>query len=85
MRGDEGKCSRYQGEPCPPRIGWKACENQFFLDGCRILEQTALRYWREGGAILWLSVITGPGFCRSQAMHCLTMRFDCRISSTRTR
>jgi len=38
-------------DPCPPRIGWKACENQFFLDGCRILEQTALRYWREGGAI----------------------------------
>ena len=40
---------------------------------------------RAGGAILWLSTITGPGFCRSQSMHCLTMRFDWRNSSMRTR
>ena len=40
---------------------------------------------REGGATLWLSVITGPGFVRSQSMHCRTMRFDWRISSMRTR
>ena len=40
---------------------------------------------REGGATLWLSVITGPGLARSQSTHCPMMRFDSRISSTRTR
>ena len=40
---------------------------------------------RDGGATLWLSIITGPGFARSHSMHCLTMRFDWRISSMRTR
>jgi hypothetical protein len=25
---------------------------------------------RDGGATLWLSVMTGPGFLRSQSMHC---------------
>ena len=39
----------------------------------------------EGGATLWLSVMTGPGFWRSQSMHCLMMRLLWRISSTRTR
>ena len=40
---------------------------------------------RDGGATLWLSMITGPGFARSQSTHWRMMRFDCRISSTRTR
>ena len=40
---------------------------------------------REGGATLWLAVITGPGFLRSHSMHCFMMRDDWRISSTRTR
>ncbi|MNN97080.1 hypothetical protein D3C81_2161750 [compost metagenome] len=40
---------------------------------------------REGGATLWFSVITGPGLRRSQSTHCLMIRFDWRISSTRTR
>ena len=40
---------------------------------------------RDGGATLWLSVITGPGLARSQSMHCRMMRFDSRISCTRTR
>ena len=40
---------------------------------------------REGGATLWSSVITGPGFARSHAMHWRMMRFDSRISCTRTR
>ena len=32
---------------------------------------------RVGGAILWLSTITGPGFSRSHFTHCRMMRFDC--------
>ena len=40
---------------------------------------------RVGGATLWFEVITGPGFLRSQSMHCWMMRFDSRISCTRTR
>ena len=40
---------------------------------------------RDGGATLWLSVITGPGLARSQSTHCLMMRLDWRISSMRTR
>ncbi len=40
---------------------------------------------RDGGATLWLSLITGPGLRRSQSMHCLMMLLDWRISSTRTR
>ena len=31
---------------------------------------------RRGGANLWSSIITGPGFLRNQSMHCLIMRFD---------
>ena len=57
---------------------------------------TSLKWWiscsmlsfisrRVGVAILWSSTITGPGFSRSQSMHCRTMRFDWRISSMRTR
>ena len=30
-------------------------------------------------------VITGPGVLRSQSMHWRMIRFDCRISATRTR
>lgn len=52
MKFDNGKCSAYQGEPCPPRIGWKACEGgSFYLDGLPIKEATALHYWKHGGAI----------------------------------
>ena len=40
---------------------------------------------RVGGATLWFAVITGPGFLRSHSTHCWMMRFDWRISSTRTR
>ena len=40
---------------------------------------------RSGAATLWLLVMTGPGLTRSQSMHCLMMRLDCRISSMRTR
>src|SRR5262249_47404757 len=40
---------------------------------------------RVGGATLWFGVMTGPGFFRSHSMHCFMMRFDWRISSTRTR
>jgi len=40
---------------------------------------------REGGATLKFFTITGPGLARSQATHCLMMRADWRISSTRTR
>ena len=40
---------------------------------------------RGGGATLLLSVITGPGFLRSQAIHCLMMLFDWIISSMRTK
>ena len=40
---------------------------------------------RDGGATLWLSVITGPGLARSQSTHCWMMRLLWRISSMRTR
>ena len=40
---------------------------------------------RDGGTNLWSAAITGPGFVLSQSTHCLMMRFDWRISSTRTR
>jgi hypothetical protein len=40
---------------------------------------------REGGAILWLSVMTGPGLARSHFTHCAMMRLDSRISAMRTK
>ena len=42
-----------------------------FSDAARALEQ--------------VRAMTGPGLRRSQSMHCLMMRLDWRISSTRTR
>ena len=40
---------------------------------------------RVGAASFASSSMTGPGFARSQSRHWRTIRFDCRISSTRTR
>ena len=40
---------------------------------------------RVGAVSLWSSSITGPGFSRSHCTHWRMMRFDWRISSTRTR
>jgi hypothetical protein len=33
-----------------PLIGWKACEERFYLDGLPITEKEAIRHWREGTA-----------------------------------
>ena len=40
---------------------------------------------REGGATLWLDVMTGPGFARSQSTHWRMIAVDWRSSSMRTR
>ncbi len=40
---------------------------------------------RDGGATLWLAVMTGPGLAFSQSTHWRMMRLAWRISSTRTR
>ena len=40
---------------------------------------------RDGGVILWLSIMVGPGFTRSQSMHWRMILLASRISCTRTR
>ena len=68
-----------------PPLLFSAAVRMPTMDFRREMQAVAMLAHGVEGLCEPVSLITGPGFLRSQSTHCLMMRFDWRSSSMRTR